>query len=124
MVGAWLGEQRAARGGARLPAQCGTGGRAVEARKRAGGVAHGGRRAFLMPDRREGVVLEWKPRADLGRIQTPDGRVIGMTRAGLAAPPEVFAVGTRVTFVLKRGVWGWSARDVRPVPAATPEAAS
>jgi hypothetical protein len=76
--------------------------------------------------REEGVVVEWRAAADFGRIRTADHRIAGMTRAGLAAPPEAFAAGTRVSFVLKRGVWGWTARDVRPVAAidsATPEAA-
>ena len=54
------------------------------------------------------------------------GRVIGMTRAGLAAPWQAFAVGMRVSFVLKPSVWGWVARDVRPVrpPAAAAPGAS
>ena len=74
------------------------------------------------PARREGTVLEWKPRLDLGRILTTDDRIVGMTRAGLDAPLQDFAVGMRVTFVLKRSVWGWVAREVRPVarPPAMP----
>jgi hypothetical protein len=46
------------------------------------------------------------------------------SRAGLAAPPEAFVAGTRVSFTLKRGVWGWVAREVQPLPPATAPSSS
>jgi hypothetical protein len=66
-------------------------------------------------------VLEWRPEADLGRIQIADDRIVGFGRAGLDAPLQAIASGIRVSFRFKYGVWGWVARDVRPVePAPSP----
>ena len=70
-----------------------------------------------MPERYEGVVVEWRPHMDFGRIAMPNGHVIGFTRAHLDAPTTALHVGDRVTCIVTFSTWGWVAKAVRPVSA-------